>query len=79
MEHWTRGAAIRYRSRRDMMEITTNPAFSGSHHFKVAAMRKTIAFPIDPWVQLGDPRLVLALLLGLIGCGLSWLISTRGS
>jgi hypothetical protein len=79
MEHWTRGAAMRYRSRRDLMEIATNPAFSGSHDFKVAAMRKTIAFPIDPWMQLGDPRLVLALLLGLIGCGLSWFISTRGS
>ena len=79
MEHWTRGAAMRYRSRRDMLEITTNPAFSGSHEFKVAAMRKTIAFPIDPWFQLGDPRLVLALLLGLIGCALSWWLSTRRS
>ena len=67
MEHWTRGAAMRYRSRRDMLEITTNPAFSGSHEFKVAAMRKTIAFPIDPWFQLGDPRLVLALLLVIWG------------
>ncbi len=78
MEHWTQAAAMRYRSRRDMLEITANPVFRGSHEFKVAAMRKTIAFPIDPWMQLGDPRLVLALLLGLIGCGLSWLMSTRG-
>jgi hypothetical protein len=72
MERWTVGAGMRYRSRRDMLEIATNPSFAGSHEFKVAAMRKTIAFPIDPWVQLGDPRLVLALLLGLLGCGLSW-------
>jgi hypothetical protein len=72
MERWTVGAGMRYRSRRDMLEIATNPAFAGSHEFKVAAMRKTIAFPIDPWFQLGDPRVVLALLLGLIGCGLSW-------
>ena len=40
-------------------------------------MRKTIAYPIDPWFQLGDPRLVLGLLLGLLGCALSWLISSR--
>ena len=60
------------------MEIATNPEFSGSHEFKVAAMRKTIAFPIDPWMQLGDPRLVLALLLGLIGCGASWRAASRG-
>ncbi len=72
MERWTRGAAMRYRSRRDLMEIATNPAFSGSHDFKVAAMRKTIAFPVDPWFQLGDPRLLMALFLGLIGCALSW-------
>jgi hypothetical protein len=60
-----------------MLEITSNPDFGGSHEFKVAAMRKTIAFPIDPWMQLGDPRLVLALLLGLIGCGLSWREAAR--
>jgi len=72
MENWTRGAGMRYRSRRDMLEIASNPAFAGSHEFKVAAMEKTIAFPIDPWLQLGDPRLVLALLLVAIGCGLSW-------
>ena len=79
MENWSTGAGMRYRSRRDMLEISTNPAFSGSHEFKVAAMRKTIAYPIDPWFQLGDPRLVLALLLGLIGCALSWLFSARRS
>jgi hypothetical protein len=72
MERWTTGAGMRYRSRRDVLEISSNPEFAGSHTFKVAAMQKTIAFPIDPWIQLGDPRLVLALLLGLIGCGLSW-------
>jgi len=61
------------------MEIATNPAFHGSHEFKVAAMRKTIAFPIDPWFHLGDPRLLLALGLGIVGCGLSWMMSTRKS
>jgi hypothetical protein len=72
MGAWTRGAAMRYRSRRDMLDITTNPAFAGSHQFKTAALRKTIAFPLDPWWQLGDPRLLLALVLGLIGALLSW-------
>ncbi|TNF89911.1 MAG: hypothetical protein EP301_02010 [Gammaproteobacteria bacterium] len=77
MGSWTQGAGMRYRSRRDLLEIASNPAFSGSHEFKVAAMRKTIAFPIDPWFQLGDPRLVLALLLGSLGFAFSWLISAR--
>ena len=77
MEVWSAGAGVRYRSRRDLLEIGTNPAFAGKHEFKVAAMVKTIAFPVDPFNYLGDPRLVLALLLGLIGCGLSWLFSVR--
>ena len=79
MGSWTQGAGMRYRSRRDLLEIASNPAFSGSHEFKVAAMRKTIAFPVDPWFQLGDPRLVLALLLGALGFALSWLLSARNA
>jgi hypothetical protein len=64
---WTTAGLMRYRSRRDLMDIATNPAFQGRHEFKLAAMTKTIAFPIDPWFQLGDPRLVLALLLLVVG------------
>ncbi len=77
MESWTQAAGMRYRSRRDMLEIASNPAFQGSHAFKVAAMRKTIAFPLDPWIQPGDPRLLLGLVLALLGCALSWLLSVR--
>jgi hypothetical protein len=77
MEQWSVGAGMRYRSRRDLLEISSNPAFAGSHEFKIAAMRKTIAFPIDPWMQLGDPRLILALLLGLVGCAVSWWRAAR--
>ncbi len=72
MERWTTSAGMRYRSRCGVLEILTNPVFAGSHKFKIAAMAKTIAFPIDPWLQLGDPRFVLALIFGVIGCGLSW-------
>lgn len=69
-ERWTQAGLMRYRSRRDMMEIATNPEFSGRHEFKTAAMLKTFAFPIDPWFQLGDPRLVLGLLLLVVGFAL---------
>ncbi len=66
-ERWSTAAGMRYRSRRDLMEIATHPDFEGSHEFKLASMEKTVAFPIDPWIQLGDPRLVLGLVLGVIG------------
>jgi|TARA_B100000959_G_scaffold286314_1_gene364436 hypothetical protein len=77
MAVWTTGAGMRYRSRRDILEISMNPAFAGSHEFKIAAMQKTIAFPIDPWMQAGDPRLLLALILGLIGGLISWWLAAR--
>ena len=72
MENWTFSAGMRYRSRRDLLEIVTNPAFAGSHEFKVAAMRKTIAVPADPWFHSGDPRLLAGLMLLLVASLLSW-------
>ncbi len=78
MEDWTVGAGMRYRSRRDMLEISSNPAFAGSHEFKIAAMEKTIAFPIDPWLQAGDPRLILGLILAVIGFASSWRFARSG-
>lgn len=77
MESWAQGLGMRYRSRRDLLEIAGNSEFANSHKFKVAAIQKTIAFPIDPWFQLGDPRLVLALFLGAVGCALSWREAAR--
>ncbi len=60
---WNRGAAMRYRSRRDMMEITSNPAFSGRHDFKMASLEKTIAYPIEDALVLTDPRVLLFFVL----------------
>ena len=67
-DNWDQGALVRYRSRRDLLEIfeEISEEDSGIHAFKVAAMEKTLAFPLDPWFQLGDPRLVLAMLFLII-------------
>ena len=48
-------------SRRDLMEQAIFASTLDIHDYKIAAMEKTIAFPADPWFQLGDPRLLLAL------------------
>jgi len=71
-ENWSQAAFMRYRSRRDLMEIAFNPDFQGPHEFKIAAMAKTIAFPVDPWMSAGDPRFLLALVFAIIG-----LLATR--
>lgn len=69
-ERWTQAGVMRYRSRRDLMEIASDPAFAGPHEFKIAAMAKTVAFPADPWLQAGDPRLLLGLVLAVIALAL---------
>lgn len=62
-ENWDQAALFRYKSRRALLEIVTNPAFNGKHQFKTAALEKTIAFPIETSLYLSDPRLLLALVL----------------
>ena len=70
-EDWTAFGMVRYRSRRDLMEVASSGSDDASiHDFKIAAIEKTIAFPIDPWFQLGDPRLVLAGLFGMVALAL---------
>ena len=58
-ERWTSFGLVRYRSRRDLLEIGLAPAFSGEHEFKVAALEKTIAYPVEPTLYFSDPRLLL--------------------
>ncbi len=69
-EDWSNGGLVRYRSRRDLMNQFVAIQEAGDskiHAFKIAAMEKTIAYPLDPWYQLGDPRFVLALILVIVG------------
>ena len=61
-ETWTQAALFRYRSRRDLMEIISDPQFHTRHEYKLAAMLQTIAVPVTPSLQMSDPRLLLALL-----------------
>ena len=70
-EDWTQFGMVRYRSRRDLREMASSvPADASIRSFKTAAIEKTIAFPIDPWFQLGDPRLLLAALFGMLALAL---------
>ena len=62
-EDWTAGLFMRYRSRRSLMEIITIPETLGRHEFKIAALDKTIAYPVEASLNLGDPRWLLGLIL----------------
>ena len=75
-EHWDAGALFRYRSRRSLMEIALHPDTRGRHQFKIAALEKTIAYPIETKLYLGDLRIILALLLFSLACGID-MISFR--
>jgi hypothetical protein len=61
--HWDQGALFRYRSRRDVIAIATNPAFGERHEYKMMALTKTIAFPVEPILHPGDVRILVGLLL----------------
>lgn len=64
---WSLVGLVRYRSRRDMIEIATDPAFADAHQYKLAALEQTIAVPVEPFLMLGNPRVVLLLALVALG------------
>ena len=77
-EVWDQGALMRYRSRRDMLEIVSNPVFRGRHDFKMAALDKTIAYPMENVLYFSDPRFLLALILFSLASLLDLLLYRRG-
>ena len=66
-EIWERAALFRYKSRRAFLEIVTHPDMYSKHKYKIAALEKTIAFPVENQFYLGDPRLLLGFILLIIG------------
>ena len=65
-EEWQISAINRFRSRRDFAEILIHPLFHEKHELKFAALDKSIAYPVDPWFQLGGVPLTVGLVLSLI-------------
>ena len=76
-EEWDMALIMRYRSRRDMLDIVSNSSFSSSHDFKVLAMDKTIAYPVEINLYLSDPRLLIMIVLLVAGMMIQAFISRR--
>jgi len=65
-DNWNAAGMIRYRSRRDLMEMLPKTVGSEHHGLKLAALQKTLAFPASPWFMFGGPRVVVALSIALL-------------
>jgi hypothetical protein len=63
-EGWTIAGMMRYRSRRDLMELAAQEQFQRAHPFKIAAVDKTFSFPTQVVTEMVlRPRGVAALVL----------------
>ena len=65
-DNWTAAGMVRYRSRRDFMEVIRATAGSEHHGLKLEALERTFAYPSTPWKIVGGPRIVVPLALALI-------------
>ena len=65
-DNWTAAGMVRYRSRRDLIEILPATIGSEHHELKLSALDKTYAFPASPWFVVGGPKLLVPLLIALI-------------
>lgn len=62
---WTLVGMMRYRSRRDMIELVVSDRFSAVHVMKHAAMPATHSFPMGRTRLMMGPRVWVALVLAL--------------
>jgi len=64
---WTNMGYMRYRSRRDLMELATDPQFEGGHIYKLAAIPSTFSVPTKPqFSALAGPRVWVPMTLTLL-------------
>ena len=76
-ETWDQMALMRYKSRRAFMEIVTHPNMMDRHDFKVAAMQKTIAYPVEPFAYFSDLRIILGMLMVIIGLSIQLILISK--
>ena len=77
-ETWDQAALMRYKSRRAMMEIVTHPNMMDRHEFKIAALQKTIAYPVEPFGYYSDIRVIFGMLILIVGLSIRlFLVSKR--
>ena len=76
-ETWDQAALMRYKSRRTMMEIVTNPDMMDRHEFKIAALQKTIAYPVEPFGFYSDMRVIFVMLIAIVGLSIRLFLTSK--
>jgi len=76
-ETWDQAALMRYKSRRTMMEIVTNPNMMNRHDFKIAALQKTIAYAVEPFGFYSDMRLIFGMLIAIVGLSIRLFLTSK--
>jgi hypothetical protein len=77
---WSIMGYMRYRSRRDLAMLASDPRFAGAHDFKFAAMPNTYSFPTRPQMMaLASPVVWVGLLLALAAAmaQIGWLLRLK--
>lgn len=64
-DNWSAAAMVRYRSRRDLLEILPETAGSDHHELKLESLERTFAYPGTPWAIIGGPKIIVPLALAL--------------
>ncbi len=63
---WSMVGFVRYRSRRDMLKIVSDPAFESAHKYKLVGLAETFSFPTQPFLRAYvSPRVSVFLILAL--------------
>ena len=76
-ETWDQAALMRYKSRRAMMEIVTHPNMMDRHGFKIAALQKTIAYPVEPFGLYSDMRVIFGMLIAIVGLSIRLFLTSK--
>ena len=71
-------AMMRYKSRRDVVELVLAPAFADAHIYKLAAIERTISYPtrivMSTWLRPPVAVLLVLLLLASLAQNISFLV-----
>ncbi|PLW82440.1 hypothetical protein CWI75_11810 [Kineobactrum sediminis] len=78
-EGWGAAGMIRYRSRRDLMEILPATIGSEHHDLKLESLERTFAFPASPWFLFGGPKVIAPLCIALLAALAHLAMVTMGS